>query len=55
MRDFIVKDSNGNQLNNGDSVTLIKSLKPKGCSSTLKQGMLVKKSDQRVVRKLIVR
>lgn len=39
----IVKDSNGNQLNDGDSVTLIKSLKVKGGGTTLKQGTLVKK------------
>ncbi|MCC8409694.1 alkylphosphonate utilization protein [Mucilaginibacter sp. UR6-1] len=39
----IVKDSNGNQLNDGDSVTLIKSLKVKGGNTTLKQGTLVKK------------
>jgi protein PhnA len=38
-----VKDSNGNPLNDGDSVTLIKSLKVKGSTTTLKQGTLVKK------------
>ena len=38
-----VKDSNGNMLNDGDSVTLIKSLKVKGSTTTLKQGTLVKK------------
>ncbi|WP_091376603.1 alkylphosphonate utilization protein [Mucilaginibacter mallensis] len=38
-----VKDSNGNQLNDGDSVLLIKSLKVKGGNTTLKQGTLVKK------------
>jgi protein PhnA len=43
MSDFIVKDSSGNQLNDGDSVTLIKSLKVKGGGTTLKQGTLVKK------------
>ena len=37
-----VKDSNGSLLNNGDSVTLIKSLKVKGSTLTLKQGTLVK-------------
>lgn len=37
-----VKDSNGNILNDGDSVTLIKDLKVKGTSSTLKRGTLVK-------------
>jgi protein PhnA len=40
---IIVKDSNGNQLNDGDSVTLIRSLKVKGGNVTLKQGTLVKK------------
>src|ERR1700712_3162450 len=43
MGDLIVKDSNGNQLKDGDSVTLIKSLKVKGGGTTLKQGTLVKK------------
>lgn len=37
-----VKDSNGNILNEGDSVTLIKDLKVKGTSSTLKRGTMVK-------------
>ena len=40
--DIIVKDSNGNILGNGDSVTLIKDLKVKGTSVTLKRGTLVK-------------
>jgi protein PhnA len=40
--DIIVKDSNGNTLVNGDSVTLIKDLKVKGTSVTLKRGTLVK-------------
>jgi protein PhnA len=38
----IVRDSNGNQLNDGDSVTVIKDLKVKGTSETLKRGTLVK-------------
>jgi protein PhnA len=38
----IVKDSNGNQLKDGDSVTLIKDLKVKGTSETIKRGTLVK-------------
>lgn len=38
-----VKDSNGTLLNDGDSVKLIKSLKVKGSSVTLKQGTVVKK------------
>ncbi|CAN0252858.1 unnamed protein product [Chrysoparadoxa australica] len=37
-----IKDSNGHLLNDGDSVTLIKDLKVKGTSSTLKIGTKVK-------------
>jgi protein PhnA len=37
-----VKDSNGTVLHAGDSVTLIKDLKVKGTSVTLKRGTLVK-------------
>jgi protein PhnA len=37
-----VKDSNGAELKDGDSVTLIKDLKVKGTSITLKRGTLVK-------------
>ena len=37
-----VKDSNGALLNEGDSVTLIKDLKLKGTSTTLKRGTMVK-------------
>lgn len=40
--DIIVKDSNGAQLADGDSVTLIKDLKVKGTSETIKRGALVK-------------
>jgi protein PhnA len=36
------RDSNGTILNDGDSVTLIKDLKVKGTSETLKRGTLVK-------------
>lgn len=43
MEAMIVKDSNGTQLNDGDSVLLIKSLKVKGGGTTLKQGTLIKK------------
>lgn len=39
---LIVKDSNGNQLADGDSVTVIKDLKVKGTSVTLKRGTLIK-------------
>jgi len=37
-----VKDSNGNLLSDGDTVTLIKDLKVKGSSSVLKVGTKVK-------------
>ena len=36
------RDSNGAVLSDGDSVTLIKDLKVKGTSETLKRGTLVK-------------
>ena len=39
---LIVKDANGNLLQDGDTVTVIKDLKVKGSSSTLKQGTKVK-------------
>jgi protein PhnA len=38
-----VKDSNGNVLQEGDSVTVIKSLKVKGATTTIKQGTMIKK------------
>ncbi|MBK0402320.1 alkylphosphonate utilization protein [Adhaeribacter sp. BT258] len=37
-----VKDSNGNILNEGDTVTVIKDLKVKGSSSIIKRGTVVK-------------
>lgn len=37
-----VKDSNGNVLNDGDSVHLTKDLKVKGMSKTLKRGNIIK-------------
>ncbi|TPM51866.1 alkylphosphonate utilization protein [Mesorhizobium sp. B2-2-4] len=40
--DVMVRDSNGAQLSDGDSVTLIKDLKVKGTSETIKRGTLVK-------------
>lgn len=40
--DVVVRDSNGAQLNDGDSVTLIKDLKVKGTSETIKRGTMVK-------------
>lgn len=39
---IVVKDSNGTPLSDGDAVTLIKDLKVKGTSVTLKRGTLVK-------------
>jgi len=40
--DVVVKDSNGNPLADGDAVVLIKDLKVKGSSTTLKMGTKVK-------------
>ena len=40
--DAMAKDSNGNELNDGDSVQVIKDLKVKGSSLTLKQGKVFK-------------
>ena len=42
MTDDVTRDSNGNVLADGDSVTLIKDLKVKGSSTTLKMGTKVK-------------
>lgn len=39
---LIVKDANGNLLADGDTVTLIKDLKVKGSSTTLKVGSKIK-------------
>lgn len=38
----VYRDANGNVLQNGDTVSVIKDLKVKGSSSTLKQGTRVK-------------
>ena len=38
----VVKDSNGNILQDGDTVTVIKDLKVKGSSTTLKKGTKIK-------------
>lgn len=38
----VVRDSAGNVLADGDSVTLIKDLKVKGANQTLKQGTVIK-------------
>lgn len=40
--EFIVKDSNGNILKDGDSVLIIKDLKVKGASAAIKKGTKVK-------------
>ena len=37
-----VRDSNGTELNDGDSVQVIKDLKVKGTSTTLKRGSVYK-------------
>jgi protein PhnA len=42
MSDAITRDSNGNALSDGDAVTVIKDLKVKGTSETIKRGTLVK-------------
>ena len=39
---LVVKDSNGNNLQDGDSITVIKDLKVKGTSSVVKVGMKIK-------------
>ena len=39
----MTKDSNGKELENGDTVQVIKDLKVKGSSSTLKRGTKIKK------------
>jgi protein PhnA len=55
--DAVVKDANGNVLGDGDAVELIKDLKVKGSSTTLKMGTKVKSirragSDHEVDRKM---
>lgn len=40
--EVVVKDSNGNVLQDGDAVTVVKDLKVKGSSSVLKAGTKVK-------------
>jgi protein PhnA len=40
--DMATRDSNGNELNDGDSVQVIKDLKLKGSSSVLKRGKTFK-------------
>lgn len=38
----VARDASGNELADGDAVTLIKDLKVKGTSQTLKQGTLIR-------------
>lgn len=38
----VIKDANGNELNDGDTITVIKDLKVKGSSSVVKVGTKVK-------------
>lgn len=40
--DIVVKDSNGARLADGDSVQVIKDLKVKGSSATLKRGTMIR-------------
>ena len=43
MDPLLVKDSNGNTLHDGDTVSVIKSLKVWGSTATIKQGTTIKK------------
>lgn len=40
--DTVIRDAHGNELNNGDSITVIKELKIKGSSSSVKVGTKVR-------------
>ena len=40
--DIVVKDSNGTQLTEGDTVTVIKDLKLKGSSTVINRGTVIK-------------
>lgn len=42
VEEVVVRDANGNVLQDGDSVSVIKDLKVKGSSSVIKQGTKVK-------------
>lgn len=42
MEELVVKDSNGAVLQDGDTVMVVKTLKVKGSSITIKQGTIVK-------------
>ena len=50
----VVKDANGNILNDGDSVTIIKDLKVKGSSSALKQGTKVKNKNVYINKDILI-
>lgn len=43
MEELVAKDSNGAVLQDGDTVMVVKTLKVKGSSITIKQGTIVKK------------
>lgn len=43
MDPLLVKDSNGNTLQDGDTVSVIKSLKVRGSTIIIKQGTTIKK------------
>ncbi len=40
--ELVVKDSNGNKLTDGDTITVIKDLKVKGAPNAIKRGTVVK-------------
>ncbi len=42
VSDFVVRDSNGTELREGDNVQVVKDLKVRGTSATLKRGTLIK-------------
>lgn len=42
QKEDVIKDSNGNELNEGDDIIVIKDLKVKGSSSSIKVGTKVK-------------
>ena len=46
-----VRDSNGAELNDGDNVTLIKDLKVKGTTVTLKRGTLITEPEVEAITK----
>ena len=48
-----IKDSNGNVLSEGDSVQIIKDLKVKGASDTLKRGTIIKNNRFEILKRLV--